>query len=356
MKLNLTWIFLLISVFLISTILYAQTIRPIRDNVGFCWNAPEMDSIISFLEKDAKYSPRFQGDNLVAAISPHDDYLYAGRIYFPVYRLIKAKEIVVFGVTHGTVRRAMNDPENVLILDNYDFWKGPYGNVKISPLREVIKQKLNHDYFIVSNKAQRIEHSIEALIPFLQYYNRNIKITPIMVTAMPFSLIEKISGELTNIIDNYIHSRHLQLGKDIFFLISNDADHYGADFNNTPFGTDLKAHTAATNNDKRIIEKYINNTISKSDLVALTKEIWKTGKKKPLTLWCGRYPVTFGLLTVEKIVKNITGKPLSGKLFKYSDTFTEKVLPIKNTQLGTTAPFSLKHWVGFYSAGFYINK
>jgi len=355
MKLRLARIYLLSFAFFFNIILSAQTIRPIRDSVGFCWNAAEMDSIISFLGKDAKDSPQFPNKNLVAAISPHDDYLYASRIYFPVYRLIKAKEIVVFGVTHGTVRRAMNDPKNVLILDNYDLWKGPYGNVKISPLREIIKQHLNPDYFIVSNKAQRIEHSIEALIPFLQYYNRDIKITPIMVTAMPFNLMGKISDELTEIIDNYIQSKHLKLGKDIFFLISNDADHYGNDFNNTPFGADLKAHTSAINNDKRILKKYINRTINKSDLAALTKEIWKTGKKKPLTLWCGRYPITFGLLTVDKIVKNITGKTISGKLFKYSDTFTEGVLPIKNTHLGTTAPFSLKHWVGFFSAGFYIN-
>ncbi|GBD91183.1 hypothetical protein BMS3Abin04_01909 [bacterium BMS3Abin04] len=355
MKLNLSGVFLLSFTFFFNTILSAQTIRPIRDSVGFCWNATEMDSIISFLEKDAENFPEFPSKNLVAAVSPHDDYLYAGRIYFPVYHLIKAKEIVIFGVTHGTVRRAMSDPKNVLILDNYNLWKGPYGNVEISPLREEIKQKLNHNYFIVSNKAQRIEHSIEALIPFLQYYNRDIKITPIMVTAMPFNLMEEISDSLTKIIVDYVKSRHLQLGKDIFFLISNDADHYGADFNNTPFGTDLKAHTAATNNDKRILKKYINRTINKTDLSALTNEIWKTGKNKPLTLWCGRYPITFGLLTVDKIVKNITGETIYGKLFMYSDTFTEGVLPIKHTHLGTTAPFSLKHWVGFFSAGFYIN-
>ena len=32
--------------------------------------------------------------------------------------VIKTKEVVVFGVTHGSVRREMNDPQNVLILDD----------------------------------------------------------------------------------------------------------------------------------------------------------------------------------------------------------------------------------------------
>ena len=43
-----------------------------------------------------------------------------------------------------------------------------------------------------------------------------------------------------------------------------------------------------------------------------------------------------------------------GKLFKYSDTWTEGVLTVKGTKMGITAPYSLKHWVGFLSAGFYL--
>jgi hypothetical protein len=30
------------------------------------------------------------------------------------------------------------------------------------------------------------------------------------------------------------------------------------------------------------------------------------------------------------------------------------VLPVKGTSMGITAPYSLKHWVGFLSAGFYM--
>jgi MEMO1 family protein len=50
----------------------------------------------------------------------------------------------------------------------------------------------------------------------------------------------------------------------------------------------------------------------------------------------------------------LAGK-LEGKVFKYSDSWTLKVLPLKGTHMGTTAPFSLKHWVGYLSAGFYLN-
>jgi hypothetical protein len=46
---------------------------------------------------------------------------------------------------------------------------------------------------------------------------------------------------------------------------------------------------------------------------------------------------------------------LSGKLLRYSDTYSDGVLPLKEAGIGITAPFSLKHWVGFFSAGFSLD-
>ncbi len=339
--------------FALSLLLSAQDFRPIRDTVGFCWRANEMDKLISYLEKDAAGKYSYSDKNLIAGISPHDDYLYAGRVYYPLYPLIKAKEVVIFGVTHGTVRRAMNDPKDVVILDNYKYWHGPYGKVRISPLREKIKKELSKKFLTVSNKAQRIEHSIEALVPFLQHYNKNLVITPIMVTGMNFEHADSLTNELALIIENYIKQKKYQLGKDIFFLISNDANHYGKDFDNSPYGLDSTAHKIATENDKRIIKQYLEKIIDKENLLNLTNEIWHNNSK-PIPLWCGRYPIIIGLLTVSKIAKDLTGKKLVGKLFKYSDTLTAGVLPVKDTHMGLTAPVSTEHWVGFFSAGFYL--
>jgi AmmeMemoRadiSam system protein B len=336
-------------------ILHSQSLRPIRDDVGFCWSADEMNSFMNFLAIDAKTEITVN-KKLIGGISVHDDYLYAGKIYFPLFNKIKTKEVVIFGVTHGTVRKEMNDPQNVLILDEHEKWKGPYGFIEISPLREIIKSKLDKNFFVVSNKAHQIEHSIEALIPFLQYYNRGIKITPIMVTQMPFESMESVSKKLSRIILAYVKEKNLELGKDIFFLISNDANHYGEDFNNSPYGLDAEAHKTATENDKRIIEENLNGEVSGQKLYQLTKVIWSgTTSKKPIPIWCGRYPIVFGLITLKNIVENLLNKPIEGKLFGYSDTFTEKVLPIKNTSMGLTAPFSYRHWCGWFSLGLYVN-
>jgi len=332
---------------------YAQSIRPVCDDVGFCWNAKDITSLMKYLEKQE--TSDFSGDNLVAGISPHDDFLYAGRVYFPLFRMIKTKEVVIFGLTHGTVRKEIGDPKDIIILDEFDQWKGPYQNISVSPLREKIKAELGSQYFIVNNKAQSLEHSIEALLPFIQYFNREIKITPVMVTASSLEKMEEISDKLSSIISDYIKENNLKLGKDIFFLFSSDANHYGKDFSNIPYGEDEAAHLKGTTNDKRIADTYFNGSINKEKIEKFTNELWPDSlSKEPKPLWCGRYSIPFGLLTTTKIIKNVTGKEIEGKVLRYSDTWTEKVIPLQNTSLGITASFSLKHWVGFLSAGFYL--
>jgi len=332
--------------FLIACLSYsitmAQNVRPVRDDVGYCWNNEQFSKMIYYLENIE--TDKTEKD-IIAGISPHDDYLYAARVYYPLFRAVKAKEAVIFGVTHGTVRKEIGDPQNILMLDEFDEWKGPRNNIQISPLREFIKSRLDTSYFKINNKAHELEHSIEGLLPFLQYFNPDIKITPIMVTAMPFERMEEISTRLSKIISSYIKQNKLVIGKDIIFLMSSDANHYGKDFNNIPFGEDSVAHVKATNQDQRIANDYLFGNLEPVRVQKFTGEMKNV-------VWCGKFSIPFGLLTTEKVVKNVSGKDLNGKILRYSDTFTEGVLPVKGTQMGTTAPFSLKHWCGFLSAAF----
>lgn len=329
----------------VSTVI-AQDIRPLQDETGYCWDPAQMKRLIEFLKNSETDEPVSQ--MLVAGISPHDDYLYAARMYYPLFRVLRAKEVVIFGVTHGTVRREIGDPHNLIILDQYDAWRGLTGNVEISPLREFIKSRLDSQYYTVDNKAHRLEHSIEALIPFLQYYNPSIMITPIMVTAMPYERMDEISGRLSTIISEYIRRRNLIPGRDIAFLMSSDANHYGKDFSNAPFGEDDAAHSKGIEQDIRVARECCEDTIYESKIKNLIEEL------KTIS-WCGKYSVPFGLLTVKKVIENITGAKLKGKILRYSDTYSEGVLPLTKTGMGTTAVFSLKHWVGFFSAGFWTN-
>ncbi len=64
-------------VFVISFLLFsilgnAQSIRPIRDKVGFCWTEQEMKEVISYLEKDSSKYKNISSENLIASISRYE--------------------------------------------------------------------------------------------------------------------------------------------------------------------------------------------------------------------------------------------------------------------------------------------
>ena len=347
---------LLVSVFVMVFALTSQEIRPVRDDVGFCWDGQQLDRLMEVLKSGSSGEAALGLPPLVAGISPHDDYLYAGRLYYPLFQRIRAKEVVIFGVTHREPRLTLGDPHDKLIFDTYPYWKGPYKNIEISKLREYLKEKLDRDRYITSNEAYRQEHSIEAMIPFLQYFNRDVRVTPIMVTGMDFEAMDSISAELAAVIASYIRAHHLQVGTDIFFLISADANHYGRDFDNIPYGEDERAHRLGTERDQKIAAASLSGKITTAKIKGLTGELWgKTYKDYKDTYWCGKYSIPFGMMTVLHLVEQLDGsKNLQGRIFRYSDTYSEGVIPLKKPGFGITAPFSLKHWVGFFSAGFYL--
>jgi AmmeMemoRadiSam system protein B len=209
---------------------------------------------------------------------------------------------------------------------------------------------------MISNEAHRLEHSIEALVPFLQYFNRDIRITPVMVTGMKFETMERISAKLAAVIASYIKENNLEIGKDIFFMISADANHYGKDFDNAVYGEDQRAHQLGTERDRNIANTFLAGKMDREKIKGLTGELWgKTYRDYKDTVWCGKYSIPFGMLTVNLAIKQLQpGKTLIGKVLRYSDTYTEGVIPLKKPGFGITAPFSLKHWVGFFSAGYYL--
>ena len=342
---------------LIAINLFGQkpVIRPIRDLVGFCWQPKQFQRLMDFL--DAHIAVPEEEKTVIAGITPHDDYLYAGTIYYPLFKKMRAKEVVIFGVTHGTVRRKIGDPQGKLIFDEYKAWRALYGKVDVSPLRDYLKEKLDPADILVSTDAHRFEHSIEALIPFLQYYTRDVKITPIMVTGMDFEAMDAMTSKLAGHIADYIKKNNLKLGSDIAFLVSADANHYGEDFDNIIYGFDERAHLAATTRDQRIAKTYLEGALTKDKLKGLTGELWgKTYKENNHILWCGKFSIPFGMLAVDKTIRLLDkNNSLSGRILKYSDTYSEGVLPLKKMSCGITAPFSLRHWVGFFSAAYYLN-
>ncbi len=328
---------------------FAGEIRHFFDNVGYCTKPYQIESVVkTATEMEASLLKAEKPDGYFAVISPHDDHMYAGRVYVhAIPKIASASTVVIFSVTHGNVRKAIGDPSEILIFDDYSQWQAPYSPVAVDvSLRKYLEQHLRKGDFKVSRKAHDLEHAAEAMVPFLQYYNRRVKILSIMVTRMSWWRLKELSSRLAGALHSYIKENHLKIGKDIAFIISTDATHYGPDFNYQPFGLDEAAHAKATSEDRELGRRFLSGNITEGKIRGFTDRLW--GERIP---WCGVYSVPFGLMTILRL-SELEGKGLRGVALRYGDSYSLGVLPVFRKGIGITAPFSLKHWVGYWAIGY----
>ena len=193
-------------------------VRALVDTVGFAQYAWQMDSLmtrIQRLQKKKLLSAITQGKitpqtEFKVAVCPHDDYGYVGYLYPAVMEGIKAKTVIIFGVAHKA--RLLN-LENQIIFDTYPQWHGIFGPMQVSNIREEIIKALPDNVYQINDSMQTIEHSVEALLPFLQYYRRDRQFVSILVPYMPFERMQEIARPLAKAIAKVMKKRNWQWAK-----------------------------------------------------------------------------------------------------------------------------------------------
>ncbi len=170
-----------------------------RDHVGFYWTARETDALIQHLTSNDPVA-REPRPALIGGISPHDDYLYAGSVYFLLYSAIQPQEVIMVGVTHATLRKELSEFRDIIMTDDLPLWTGSYGAVNVVLLKSYIAARLNTSFWRVNRTAHTIERLIEATFLFLQHYSRDVVIAPIMVTAISFERMCRVADSLAFII------------------------------------------------------------------------------------------------------------------------------------------------------------
>ncbi|MGA2298283.1 MAG: AmmeMemoRadiSam system protein B [FCB group bacterium] len=337
-----------------------QSIRNPVDTVGFATHPEQMDYIMKYTDSVVKQSGKAMGtiNNKISepwklVISPHDDYTYVGSIYPELLSNIKAKTIILIGVCHKAKQFKL---ENKLVFDSYTHWKEPYGNVKCSQLREKIIEQLPNDMYEINDSMQAVEHSVEAIIPFLQYYNRNIEIISILVPYMPYSRMNEIAVPLSKAINEVTLKNHLKWGKDFAIIISNDAVHYGdqdwGGKNFALYGADSAGYKQAIAHENEIINSCLTKNITLDKIRNFVNYTVKENDFKEYKwTWCGRYSVPFGLLT-SYYLQSLMNIKLSGTLIKYATSIDHTPIPVDKIGMGVTAPANIHHWVGYAAIGY----
>lgn len=341
----------LISILLVcscntKTTVLKEAIRPIHDTIGFAQYDWQLDSIYNRLQiKDTPNTKEWK-----TVISPHDDYKYAGKLYHTSLEGVNANTVILIGVAHRARNYKLQDK---IIFGSFTHWKSPYGNLKVSNLNTKIQEKLSKESFIVHDSMQALEHSLEAIVPFLHRKNRNVEIVPILVPYINYETIDAVSSDLSNVVSEILKANNLHFGKNVAVVISNDAVHYGTENwgrNMAPYGVDDAGTEKAVNHDKRLINELLTGELSMGKIKNFTKEtVQETDYKEYKWVWCGRYSVPFGLAFANKLNILQNDVSLTGEFLEYASSIDHKLIHVEDLKMGTTAIATQKHWVAYAS-------
>lgn len=345
-----------------TTVPSTATLRGLVDIVGFPQTAEAMTFIGDTCEKleqgeiaeNEKTLGPGAAEGLVAGWCPHDDYTLAARVYAHIIRSMKAKTVILIGNAHWSEAFGVRSR---LVFDDFRQWRGPYAPVRVSPVREEILGKLDPASYLVRRQIVETEHSLEALVPFLQYYNRGVEIVPILVPFMPWQDVDRLGTQLAEAVAAVVKAHGWKLGRDVAVLCSGDGQHYGdygwSYYDYHPYGCDADGYTKAMELDQRLIGSYLTGELQPARLHSLFAELvdeHDIGRYR--ITWCCRFAVPFGLNFAGALTRKVEGRPLTGYLLKTGSSLSMPWLSLERFKLGLTGDANLHHFVTYAAVGY----
>jgi AmmeMemoRadiSam system protein B len=328
-------------------------VRGQQDAVGFASRADQMKAVWD-LSAGAP-PPERLGDappaGVAGAICPHDDYLYAGRVYRQVVPLVTAKRVVLVGVFHRYRKFGAHDR---IVFDTYRAWRAPDGEIPVSALRGELVAALPDGDRLQDAAMHDSEHSLEALAYWLKHARPDVEIVPIIVPAASFARLDAIAGRLGDALAAALRAHGWRLGSDVAVMISSDAVHYGPDFKYVPYGDGgVDAYLKATERDRALLRGPLAGPVTTEKVRDLYGTFVDPADPDTYRLtWCGRFAVPFGLLLLEHVAQALgTGAPV-GHPLAYATSVGSPELPVRELGLGPTAPANLYHFVGYPAAAY----
>ena len=330
-------------------------LRGQQDAVGFASRPDQMAKVWELAA--APPAPEALGEvppaGVAGVICPHDDYLFAGRVYRKTLPLVTARTVVMVGVFHKYRRFGAHD---VLVFDSYRAWRTPDGEARVSPLREELLGRLAGGDAVQDNAAHDSEHSLEALLFWLRHARPDIEFVPVIVPATGFERMKTLAARLGAALGQAAQAHGWRLGRDVAVVISSDAVHYGDDFKYAPFGEGgVEAYIKACDQDRRLLTGPLSGpvTTAKAERFFATCVNPEQPSEYRLT-WCGRFSIPFGLLLLERTTAALGLPTPVGHPLTYGTSIGAPEIPVKDLGMGATAPANLYHFVGYPSVAYTV--
>jgi AmmeMemoRadiSam system protein B len=242
-------------------------------------------------------------------------------------------------------------------FDAFQAWHGRWGPVAVDPLRDELIKGMDPGSYVVDDAMHCREHSLEAIVPFLQATRRDVTIVPVLVPSMRWDRIDALTTEMASALSGALERHGWRLGRDLAIVVSSDAVHYGDDFDHTPFGTDAEGYQRAVARDLDLARTHLEGPLTADRLARLLGELVDQDDVRQYRIpWCGRFSIPFGLELLRKTAALSGGGVPRGTLLRYGTSLSEPELPVstasRDAGLGTTAPSNLHHWVGYAAVGY----
>ena len=166
-----------------------------------------------------------------------------------------------------------------------------------------------------------------------------------------------ISQNLAQTLFTIITLKNLHWGKDIAFLISSDAVHYGDEDwggkNYAPYGTDSTGNAQAVSHEREIIRTCFEAELTKNKIARFfAYTVNPDDFREYKWTWCGRYSIPFGLLTSFYLQSLQKSDHLMGIPVAYATSISQPHLKVTDLRMGRTANATPRHWVGYPAIGF----
>lgn len=168
----------------------------------------ELRDMLDHLSQKASYSQKKipKNKHLKALIMPHAGYIYSGPIAIQVGQVLdKAsfEKIIIMGPDHRI------DFQNGSI-SSYQAYKTPLGLVPVHSQAKALRK--NYNLFKTVLASEKYEHSIEVILPYLQYFLTDFQIIPIVIGSGSSKEYAKAIAPLIN--------------QSTLIVVSTDLSHY----------------------------------------------------------------------------------------------------------------------------------
>lgn len=155
-------------------------------------------------------APKGAKQEAIAAIAPHAGYIYSGPIAGETFtRLQIPTTVVIMGPNH----HGLGAPAS---LATPGAWQMPFGRVPVNQELTALLQK--SAALVIDDLAHRHEHSLEVMVPFLQFFQPQLTIVPLVLSSLSLAACRQIGEDLAAAITSY--------GQPVLIVASTDMSHY----------------------------------------------------------------------------------------------------------------------------------